>query len=125
MLYSIITDSDCCKVAKYRLCITKVKKMTKQIIEENLRKRTTEDLKKDIIVAMKSEEENSIIIFSLGLGILDQVKVRALKQGVTLIRLDCVAHNLKLRNYYESYGFTCVQERNNGVVELALYELKL
>jgi hypothetical protein len=43
----------------------------------------------------------------------------------TTVRLDCIAANERLRNYYEDYGFRFVREENNGTVALALYELPL
>lgn len=62
---------------------------------------------------------------NMGLEILDQVKMRAMEQNITSIRLDCVAHNTKLRNYYESYGFKLINKKSNGVIDVALYELRL
>ncbi len=44
----------------------------KEIIENKLRQRTTEQLKQDIKVAMNSTEEGSILVFSLGLNVLEE-----------------------------------------------------
>lgn len=59
---------------------------------------------------------------SLGRGILDLIAKLASQQGLEYLRLDCVAHNTKLRDYYESYGFKYINEINAGVVNLALYQ---
>lgn len=61
----------------------------------------------------------------LGLRILDEIKNRGLAEGICFIRLDCVAHNWKLRRYYEGCGFKLIKVKNNGVVDLALYEFRL
>ncbi len=45
---------------------------TKNLIESKLRERTIEQLKEDIRVAGKNEEEGSNIIFCLGLNILEE-----------------------------------------------------
>lgn len=42
------------------------------LISQKLRTRTTEELKKDLIEAQKSNDESSIIIFSAGLDILEK-----------------------------------------------------
>lgn len=44
----------------------------KAIIESKLKERNTEDLKNDIIEAMKSNDKQSIIVFSLGLSVLEE-----------------------------------------------------
>ena len=45
---------------------------TKNLIESKLTERTTEQLKEDIRISGKSEEEGSNIIFCLGLSILEE-----------------------------------------------------
>jgi hypothetical protein len=47
-------------------------KIMKNAIETALRSRTTEELKNDIIIAMKSDEEGSVIVFSIGLSVLEE-----------------------------------------------------
>jgi len=62
---------------------------------------------------------------SLGRDILKLIQARATLQGVKYLRLDCVANNDKLRQYYESYGFTFTTEVNTGEITLALYEYEV
>ena len=47
-------------------------KNLKNIIENNLKTRTTEELKNDIKEAMNSEDEGSNIVFCLGLSVLEE-----------------------------------------------------
>jgi len=61
---------------------------------------------------------------SLGREIINLIKARAIQQGIKYLRLDCVAHNDKLRQYYESCGFTFTTEVASGEITLALYEYK-
>ncbi|NRB40457.1 MAG: GNAT family N-acetyltransferase [Pseudomonadales bacterium] len=58
----------------------------------------------------------------LGRGILDLIAKLASDQGLEYLRLDCVAHNTNLRQYYESYGFEFINEKSAGLVNLALYQ---
>jgi len=44
----------------------------KNLIESKLRARTTEQLINDVKVAMNSEDEGSIIVFSCGLNVLEE-----------------------------------------------------
>ncbi len=58
----------------------------------------------------------------LGRNILTLIKSQALQQNIEYLRLDCVAHNTKLREYYESCGFDLKGIVEAGEVNLALYE---
>lgn len=61
----------------------------------------------------------------LGRNILDLIKVTARQKNINILRLDCVAHNHQLREYYESYGFNLKGIVDAGDVNLALYEYKI
>ncbi len=62
---------------------------------------------------------------NLGCMILKLIEKDATQRGVKYLRLDCVAHNAKLRQYYESYGFMLKSVVNVSEVNLALYEFKV
>ena len=59
---------------------------------------------------------------SLGRNILALLKSEARQKNISFLRLDCVAHNDKLRAYYESCGFNLKGIVDAGEVNLALYE---
>jgi GNAT superfamily N-acetyltransferase len=61
----------------------------------------------------------------LGRNILDLIKSKAQQKNINFLLLDCVAHNHKLRAYYESCGFNLKGIVDAGDVNLALYEYKL
>jgi len=61
----------------------------------------------------------------LGKKIIHLIEMKALEQSIKLLRLDCVAHNTKLRQYYESCNFTCKNEIDVGEIVLALYEYEI
>jgi ribosomal protein S18 acetylase RimI-like enzyme len=61
----------------------------------------------------------------LGRKILDLIKSKATLDNIKLLRLDCVAHNYKLREYYECCGFNLKGTVDTGEVSLALYELQI
>jgi len=61
--------------------------------------------------------------YGLGRNILDLIKSKAKQKNINFLRLDCVAHNDKLREYYESCGFNLEGIVDAGEVNLALYEL--
>lgn len=58
----------------------------------------------------------------LGRDILDLIKSKMQQNKIQFLRLDCVAHNDKLREYYESCGFNLKGIVDAGDVNLALYE---
>lgn len=62
---------------------------------------------------------------SLGRKIINLIESKAVQDGVKYLRLDCVAHNNKLRKYYEASGFTLKTEVNSGEISLALYECEI
>lgn len=62
---------------------------------------------------------------NLGREILDLITKLACSQDLQYLRLDCVAHNTKLRQYYESYGFKFIKEISAGVVNLALLQCEI
>lgn len=83
-----------------------------------------------------SDESKAIYIHKLairrihnsqGLGhkVLNLIKQDALRKNLSYLRLDCVAHNLALREYYEAKGFNLVEEVSTPEVVLALYQLEL
>jgi ribosomal protein S18 acetylase RimI-like enzyme len=59
---------------------------------------------------------------SLGRNILAFIKTEARQKNINFLRLDCVADNNKLREYYESCGFNLKGIVDAGEVNLALYE---
>lgn len=61
----------------------------------------------------------------LGKRILDKITDDCRKKGINLIRLDCGAEVLKLRKYYENYGFKFLGEKRVDEYNLAFYELKV
>lgn len=62
---------------------------------------------------------------SLGRKIIGLIEEKAIQQGINYLRLDCVAHNLKLREYYESCLFQFKGEVNLGEINLALFEYEI
>lgn len=62
---------------------------------------------------------------NLGRKIINLIELRAIQQEIKYLRLDCVAHNDKLRQYYESFGFVFKIEVDFSEVSLALYEYKI
>jgi GNAT superfamily N-acetyltransferase len=62
---------------------------------------------------------------NLGSKIINLIESKAAQDGVKYLRLDCVAHNVKLRQYYEASGFTLKNEVDSGDVFLALYECEI
>ena len=61
----------------------------------------------------------------LGQNIITLIKSKAKRQDINYLRLDCVAHNNKLREYYESCEFKLKGIVEAGEVNLALYEHKI
>lgn len=61
----------------------------------------------------------------LGRKVLNLIKEDAIRQKLTYLRLDCVAHNAALRAYYEEQGFILIEEVSTPEVVLALYQLEL
>ena len=72
-------------------------------------------------LAIRRKYENQ----GLGRQVLRLIKERAIKSNMKYLRLDCVAHNLALRQYYEANGFKLITEVNTHEVVLALYELQI
>ena len=72
-------------------------------------------------LAIRRKYENQ----GLGRQVLGLIKERAMQQNIKFLRLDCVAHNLALRQYYETNGFKLVVEVDTPEVVLALYELAI
>jgi hypothetical protein len=58
----------------------------------------------------------------LGRYILTQIKSKAMQHNINYLRLDCVSHNDRLREYYESCDFKLKGIVETGEVDLALYE---
>lgn len=59
----------------------------------------------------------------IGREVIRKIVSRAKKDGFQYIRLDCVANNKKLCEYYCASGFRFKGVANNGEVDVALYEL--
>lgn len=57
-----------------------------------------------------------------GREVIREIVSRAKKEGFQFIRLDCVANNKKLREYYCASGFRFKGVANNGEIDVALYE---
>ncbi|MDJ1472961.1 GNAT family N-acetyltransferase [Cytophagaceae bacterium DM2B3-1] len=62
---------------------------------------------------------------SIGTQILDWVTAKAQSDNKSLFRLDCLANNPFLVNYYAKYGFQCVRKKWVQESEYVLYEKKL
>jgi ribosomal protein S18 acetylase RimI-like enzyme len=61
----------------------------------------------------------------VGAALLRSTIENAFSDGLSFVRLDCVASNRRLRNYYEDLGFRYISTENNGEVDLALYQLEV
>jgi ribosomal protein S18 acetylase RimI-like enzyme len=61
----------------------------------------------------------------LGRKVLALIAAAGVQQGLKYLRLDCVAHNSKLRQYYRSCGFELIRVVKMAEVNLALYEHEL
>jgi RimJ/RimL family protein N-acetyltransferase len=61
----------------------------------------------------------------LGKKILQSIENQLINQNIHLLRLDCVAHNPALCQYYESQGFVKVGEKQMPHSLNNLYEKKL
>jgi ribosomal protein S18 acetylase RimI-like enzyme len=60
-----------------------------------------------------------------GRRLLTLIEKQVLSSGRKRLRLDCVAHNQTLRQYYMRAGFQSIGERRVGLAVLALFEKKL
>lgn len=69
------------------------------------------------------KRENSGL--GVGANIISKLLSWSAKNERSCIRLDCVANNVSLRKYYERNGFKFISVKNNGLVELALYEKRI
>ncbi len=61
----------------------------------------------------------------LGQEILSLITLKAIHENIKILRLDCVAHNNKLRSYYESCGFELKDVVKKDDISLALYEYNI
>lgn len=57
----------------------------------------------------------------LGRGIIQWIENKIKQEGKTIVRLDCVAHNKKLNDFYRRCGYTYLGRRH----DFSLYEKKL
>ncbi len=61
----------------------------------------------------------------LGLRLLNWAEAKARAQGKSYLRLDCLASNKTIRQYYERVGFTHVRDTPAPGWKASLYEKKL
>ncbi|MBO1256255.1 GNAT family N-acetyltransferase [Alteromonas sp. 5E99-2] len=61
----------------------------------------------------------------IGTSVLELLVSKASVNGVDKLRLDCVAHNSQLRQYYQNFGFNFKGIVPTSEIELALYELDI
>ena len=61
----------------------------------------------------------------LGAALLDWAQGYAREGGYSRLRLDCLAENGRLRQYYSDYGFTFLGEGRSGRYLAALFEMML
>ena len=61
----------------------------------------------------------------IGVAMLDWAQRYARERGYGRLRLDCLAENGRLRQYYGDYGFTFLGEGRNGSYLAALFEMIL
>lgn len=59
----------------------------------------------------------------LGVTLLDWAQEYAQQKGCVRLRLDCLAENGRLRQYYADYGFVSLGEGRNGRYVAALFEM--
>lgn len=94
------------------------------------------ELRQDPEAIWDYDPEKSIYVHKLavdrslrGLGygkqMLKQIELLARARQCKSVRLDCVASNTWLGNYYTQNGFISVGAAHNGEVALNLYELRL
>ncbi|MCB8942404.1 MAG: GNAT family N-acetyltransferase [Ardenticatenaceae bacterium] len=61
----------------------------------------------------------------LGAALLDWAQGYVGEKGYRQMRLDCLAENGRLRQYYADYGFAFLGESRRGDYRAALFELRL
>ncbi len=61
----------------------------------------------------------------LGLRILQWAEQKTKREGKKYLRLDCLANNKVIRNYYERIGFQYVRDTTSPGWKASLYEKKL
>ena len=61
----------------------------------------------------------------LGVALLDWAQEYGRERGYSRLRLDCLAENGRLRQYYRDYGFTFLGEGRHGSYVAALFEVRL
>lgn len=59
---------------------------------------------------------------NIGLLLLKSAEENIRQKGKTLIRLDCMADNLRLNQYYKDYGFQYIRRMKQGNWSASLYE---
>lgn len=62
-------------------------------------------------------------LHAAGRHTLRLIKEHAAQLGLAFLRLDCVAHNKKLREFYLSVGFDYVDVVYDGEIDVAKYQL--
>ena len=61
----------------------------------------------------------------IGYSILEMIEQILLEQDIHLLRLDCVSHDKKLREYYEGFGFIPQEAAEAFGEKLQLYEKRI
>jgi GNAT superfamily N-acetyltransferase len=61
----------------------------------------------------------------VGVLLLNWAQAQSRQRGCTRLRLDCVAENGRLRQYYADYGFAFLGESRSGNYRAALFEMML
>ena len=61
----------------------------------------------------------------MGTALLDWAQGYVRQRGFARLRLDCLAENGRLRQYYRDYGFTYVGQSHSGNYKAALFEMRV
>lgn len=83
------------------------------------------DLPRDAGYIHKLAITRSLAGQRLGLRLLHWAEDKARAEGKRYLRLDCIASNKTIREYYEKAGFTHIRDREMPGWKASLYEKKL
>jgi ribosomal protein S18 acetylase RimI-like enzyme len=62
---------------------------------------------------------------NIGSTVLKSLEIQVRERGIRYFRLDCIADNVALCNYYENQGFTRIRKQKVPHYEVQLFEKKL